>query len=281
LPYKTFSHLVPRSTTNAVEKTCRILCALTDPGIRRLVDIAGCTGIDKATALRILGILQQEGLVERDTAKHYRFGAEAYAMAAALREPRNLQVAARPALAELARTTGDTVLLLVRRGDESICVDREVGTFPIQASTVTVGTRLPLGGGAGSLALITWLDTVEADAILKRVRPRLERYPGLKLAAIRNEMLLARERGYAIFYDIFIKGIGAMAAPIRDMDGRPVAAVSTSSVSARIAERQDWIALNLVKAAQAIEAAVNGHPPASTRKTQPQKGTHEATRRRS
>ena len=44
------------STTSPMQKTCRILCALTDPKHRTLSTIATATGIDKASTLRILQV---------------------------------------------------------------------------------------------------------------------------------------------------------------------------------------------------------------------------------
>ena len=54
------------SSLSSVQKACRILSELSDPGPHRLSNIVGNTGIDKATAIRLLDMLIEEGFAVRD-----------------------------------------------------------------------------------------------------------------------------------------------------------------------------------------------------------------------
>ncbi len=247
------------STTSSVQKTARILCALSDPATRQLKHIAAATGIDKASVLRILNELSAEGLVHRkDSTKSYSYGVEMYAISAALSASANLRAVARPSLVRLAALSGDSVMLLVRSGIESVCLDRENGDFPIQAGAVDIGSRRPLASGSGSLALIAWLGRDEAEALLELVRPKIARYPGLSRTVLRNEIRAARTRGYTMFVNTIVDRIAAIACPVFAPDGHTIGALSVSSLSERMAGREKFLATAIMREAEAIQAAMRG-----------------------
>jgi DNA-binding IclR family transcriptional regulator len=276
------------STTSSVQKTARILCALSDPATRQLKHIAAATGIDKASVLRILNELCDEGLVHRkDSTKSYSYGVEMYAISAALSASANLRAVARPSLVRLAALSGDSVMLLVRSGIESVCLDRENGDFPIQAGAVDIGSRRPLASGSGSLALIAWLGRDEAEALLELVRPKIARYPGLSRTVLRNEIRAARTRGYTMFVNTIVDRIAAIACPVFAPDGHTIGALSVSSLSERLAGREKFLATALMREAESIQAAMKGtvdEPGVEDAATTPRKSAapsaSTATRRR-
>ncbi|MET0282567.1 MAG: IclR family transcriptional regulator [Luteibacter sp.] len=234
---------IKSSPTNAAEKTCRVLCALSDPRIRRMSDIAAATQISKVSVLRVLETLVAEGLVQRDqTSKEYSYGPEAYIMASALSARHDLRAAARPSLSRLAELTGDTVCLVVKAGMECVCLEREMGAFPIHASTLFVGSRRPPGVGSGPLAIFSWLDPAEREATLQHVKGRLKRYGGPTESRLREAAAETRERGYALVLGEVQTEIGAIAMILPDEQGRPLAAVTISSLKQRIREREQWLA---------------------------------------
>jgi DNA-binding IclR family transcriptional regulator len=49
----------------------------------------------------------------------------------------------------------DTVFLIIRSGNDCMCVDRIEDRYPIRALTIDGGVSRPLGIGAGSLARMT------------------------------------------------------------------------------------------------------------------------------
>ena len=249
------------STTTSVQKTARILCALSDPATRQLKHIAAATSIDKASVLRILNELCAEGLVHRkDSTKSYSYGVEMYAISAALSASANLRAVARPSLVRLAALSGDSVMLLVRSGIESVCLDRENGNFPIQAGAVDIGSRRPLASGSGSLALIAWLGRDEAEALLELVRPKIARYPGLSRTVLRNEIRAARTRGYTMFVNTIVDRIVGIACPVFAPDGHTIGALSVSSLSERMAGREKFLATAFMREAETIQAAMKGSP---------------------
>src|SRR6478752_6459505 len=71
---------------NAIQKVCAVLRVLAQSSPLRLTEIADATSLNKATTLRILGSLIEEGFVSRVTgAKTYELGQEARVMAVGAR----------------------------------------------------------------------------------------------------------------------------------------------------------------------------------------------------
>jgi DNA-binding IclR family transcriptional regulator len=242
------------SAINSVQKSCRILRSLTEPRVSRLSEIAAQAGLNKVTTLRILEVLSREGFVKRDDkTKTYSLGSEVFILAAALRDRDDLRARARPSLVRLAAMSEDSVLLSVRSGGtESVCVDREVGTFPIRANYLDIGSRRPLGIGAGAMALLAWQSEPEIEAILTLVEQRLPQYPKVTMAWLKNEIDRSRERGYSVFLNMLVDRMGAVGVPIFGADGRPVAAISVAALSDRLSSRMDQLVDMLKREAQIV-----------------------------
>jgi len=248
-------------TTSSVQKACRILRALTDARTTRLTDIAAAAGLDKATALRLLETLARDGFVTRDAeTKQYSIGTELFVLGAAALARFDPRPAVRPSLLRLANTFEDTAILSIPAGAESICVDVEEGRYPIRANYLQVGSRRPLGVGAGSLALLAWMSDAEVEAVMPAIAARLDRYPRITPALLARHVTEARRRGYAVLVDVVVERMGGIAVPIMGRDGRPVAALSVAALTDRVTERERLLAVALKREAAACEAQWNRAP---------------------
>ena len=248
------------SAINSVQKSCRILRSLTEPRVNRLSEIAAQAGLNKVTTLRILEVLSREGFVRRDDkTKTYSLGNEVFILSAALRDRDDLRARARPSLVRLAAMSEDSVLLSVRSGGtEAVCVDREIGPFPIRANYLDIGSRRPLGIGAGAMALLAWQSEAEIEAILQFVEQRLAQYPKISMTWLKNEMARSRERGYTLILNVLVDRMGAVGVPIFGADGRPVAAISIAALSDRLSSRTEQLVDMLKREAEIVSAGARG-----------------------
>ena len=106
---------------NAIQKVCAILRVLAQNSPLRLTEIADATSLNKATTLRILGSLIDEGFVSRVAgAKTYELGQEARVMAISARRTVDIAELAQPSLLRLSERSADTALLSVRSGVEAL-----------------------------------------------------------------------------------------------------------------------------------------------------------------
>jgi DNA-binding IclR family transcriptional regulator len=245
------------SSTNAPQKVCRILKILSNPESLRLADIAAGAELSAPTCLRILETLIEEGFVRKDPdqPKRYLLGEQAMLLGMALQARGHVRDRARPSLVRLAALSGDSVLLSTRVGLESVCVDREFGSFPIRANYLDVGSRRPLGAGAGSLALLAWLPPDECETVIGLIRPVLaERYPRISPQRLREEVQRSRANGYSLLLDVVIEQMGGVAVPVFGADGRPVAALSIAALSERITSRLPTLVKAMQQEAQLLSA---------------------------
>lgn len=243
------------SRPSPVQRALAVLRALSDPDVRRMSDVARATGLDPATTSRLLDMLVQEGFATRDDKRRYGIGPEVFQLADVGQRRVDLRQLAHPALQRLQESFEDTAVLTEASRGEAVCSDLVTGTFPVHANYVTVGTRRPLGVGAGSLAVLAWLPPAERARRLQQTARKLEHYPRLNAPSIAAEAEAARARGYVLFLDWVVAGMGGIAVPILDYDGRPVGALSVAALSERIRSREAAIARQLRQEARRITGA--------------------------
>jgi DNA-binding IclR family transcriptional regulator len=200
----------------------------------RLSDIAAAIGLHVATTHRLLSVLADEGLVEYDKrSRLYHLGSDLFALAAADKRRQSFLAFFRPVLMRLAAETGDTVYFSVRSGDEALCLARFEGPFPIRTLTLDVGDRRPLGVGAGSLALLAFLEPADVDRVSAASAHEYARF-GVSVEEVRGFVDKARALGYALNDSRILPGMTAFGLPVRTASGRVAAAISIAAISQRM-----------------------------------------------
>lgn len=220
----------------------------------RVADLCRAAGLERPTVYRLLATLLDGGHVARQGRFRYVPGPRMAALAPAGVLP-NRAVHLQPLLARISAAYGDAAFAIVREGPLSHCIARQVGTHPVQILVIEVGTRQPLGVGAAGLALLSALPDAEVDAIVAANAPRLAAYGGMTPERMRLLVRATRERGWSVIGNHATRGVLAVGVAVRDVHGRPVAAVSVATTLARMPrERQQLIA-------RALGAALQGLPP--------------------
>ena len=254
---KTPTRLPDVGASNAIGKVCEIFRVLSSAAPLRLSEISARTGFNRVTALRILDELVSQRFVARaGTPPRYSLGPEAVAMGSASSLTQDVRAAARPSLMRLADLSQDTVLLQVQSGAEAICIDRSVGRYPIQANFLHVGSRRPLGVGAGSMALLAWLPEPERDSILDVTTRHLADYPRINRGVLQAHIEAAQARGYVLMLDIVVSKVGAIGVPIRNREGEVVASMSIAALTERIVEREEMLSLAVLREVALIQKAI-------------------------
>jgi DNA-binding IclR family transcriptional regulator len=202
----------------------------------RLVDVQQEAGLSKPTAHRLLMSLVSHELVSQDPrTRVYRLGPalDTLRWVRAESGPDLRRICAAP-VQRLAEESGDTVFVMARDRLETVCTARESGSYPIRAITVEVGTRRPLGIGAGGIAILGTLPAAEARSILGSLSARFDEYRLTSLEYANRAVDQARRNGYGISDGQVVKGVRGVAVRVRDRTGAPVAAVGIAAIAERM-----------------------------------------------
>ena len=136
-------------------------------------------------------------------------------------------------LRRLARISEDTVFLLVRQGDYTVCLQREDGAFPVKIFSTRVGDIRPLGIGVGGMALLA----AATDDDVERIRGQhAQAFDAAGLQADRFQRVLAKTRrlGYAEMVDTVTEGVAGVGAIIPDATETSFAAISIAAIKPRM-----------------------------------------------
>ncbi len=227
------------SGIGVLDKAVDVLRATTAAPIG-LADLCSATGLPRATAHRLAVGLEVHGLLARDENGRWRPGPMLAALAAGA--PDRLVLAAAEVLPRLRDRTGESVQLYRPDGLSRVCIAVAEPMSGLR-DTVPLGSRLPMNAGSGGKVLTAWAELPTQRAVLTD--------------ASFSERTLAevRRRGWADSVAEREAGVASVSAPVRDLSGAVIAAVSVSGPVDRIGRRPGvrW-AGDLVEAAGALTA---------------------------
>lgn len=219
----------------AVSRAIALLKAFSDQQPEwALSELTQRVGLNKATVHRLLAALEAEQFITRNPATGgYRLGPALIVLGGYAVRANELPVVARPALEELAESTGETTTLEVLAGDAVMILD-EVSSRHLLGIAQDVGMRLPLHATSTGKLLLAHLPEAEAAAVLGAQRRALTDNTVTSPAVLRRQLGEIRASGCAVTSGELELGFTAVAAPVRDASGRVVAAVSVGGPSSRL-----------------------------------------------
>lgn len=252
--------------TQSIERAAhvlRIIASRNSAGLR-LVDISKQAKLERPTAHRILKCLMVEGLIKQSKeTRRYFLGHLIFELGLAASSSFNLRDICHPSLVRLAEKSGDTIFLTIRSGADSVCIDRVEGSFPIKTLTLEIGTRRPLGVGAGGLALLMKLPDHTQQEIIFANALRLAAYNNLTVPAVMMLLQRCQELGFARNDAQVTPGATSVALPIRSRSGEPILAISVGAISSRMTEeRQKELVSMLRTEIKTLEGSIEdtAHP---------------------
>ncbi len=221
-----------------VVRALKLIAAHAPEGMR-FTDLARELDLEPPTAHRLLKALASEQMLARDAhSRRYNLGPLVFelGLSSASRFGPTLRATCAPVRAERAASTGDTSFLFVRSGDDTVCVSRVEGTYPIQTPMVPLGSRQPLGVNAGGLALLSALPEVEMNRVLAAIAPRLAKHGDLKVEELRRYCGEAQSAGFALIANRAAPGVSAVGLPITGATTTPIAAITVATTEARMTD---------------------------------------------
>ena len=223
--------------------------------------LARSAGLPRATALRLIRTLEEEGFLLRPGAgDRVVLGPALVALARAASAGTVLLELARARLDELAAGLRETVTLSIVAPDRDLDVVYQIdGPYQMRPRD-WVGQRFPLHASSSGKVLLASDDEILA-ALLRRPLPRVAPATISRPRALRRELAEVRRRGYATTVDELEEGLAGVSVGITDTAGSLVGVINVSGLRQRL-ERAGLatVADRVRVAATAIEAELRtGH----------------------
>lgn len=240
-------------TVRSVERAISVLMFIADnPIALGLSEISRNVGLDKATTLRLIATLENEGLVRQESnSRNYILGPSV----SRLINPMHMDIRriCKPHLEQLVRSTGETACLIVRRGLEHVIAEAVSAQYEL-CMAPNIGTTAPIHAGASGKCFLAFLSDDEAKAVIKTTKLKaITKDTITNPESYRRQMTKVRRQGYGISQGEIHPGGAAVAAPIFDRSGEVVAVVDLRGPQLRLDRMKlNQLAPLVVKCADAI-----------------------------
>ncbi len=227
-----------------------------------LTKLAQAVALAPSTAHRLLTTLEQERYVRFDAERRlWSIGVQGFLVGCAFLKTRDLIGVARPVMRTLVDQCRTTVNLAVQDGSNAIYVHRIERPAVARAGS-SQGGQVPLFCSAVGKALLAGKSDGEIDPFLPEDMRRLTANTLISRSALRANIALTRERGFAVDDEERVVGLRCVAAPVFNEAREPIAAISISGPSTRISpEAIPQLGAMLRQAADGITSRLGGARP--------------------
>ena len=197
-----------------------------------LSEVAAATGLSRAAARRFLHTLVRLGYMYNSNGRFSlrpRILELGYAYLSSLTLPE----VAMPHLEELVEQVRESSSVSELDGEDVVYIAR-VPTKRIMTVAISVGTRFPAYATSMGRVLLADMPDEWLDGYLSHVS--LHHFTGHTITSpgeLRQELRKIRARGWALVDQELEEGVRSIAAPVRDADGKAIAAVNISTHAGR------------------------------------------------
>lgn len=200
-----------------------------------ITEIAQRLELHKSTASGLIYSLEQGGYLDQNPEnRKYRLGLKFLERSTVLLGQIEIREVARPFLFELRDWAQESINLAIHDQSEVVYIERYLSEQGLSYHNV-VGKRAPVHSTALGKAILSELPVEEAEEILQSYKFKSKtEYTLTTVEAVLKDLVVSKERGFAL--DDQEHGLGGrcVASPIFDHHFQPIAAVSISVPLARI-----------------------------------------------
>jgi IclR family pca regulon transcriptional regulator len=216
-----------------------------------VADVATLVGITRTAARRFALTLEYLGYASQ-SAGGYRLAPGVLEIGDAYLRSNPLSDAAYPHLQELVRSVGETASLTVLY-KRRVYYTARVAADRIVTANIAVGTSVPAYSTATGRVLLGGLAPDELEGYLSSIEPAT----GFDPEYVREKIAEALGRGWALADQELTRGIRSVAVPLRDPEGRIVAALNIAAHATRVdttALENDFLPLLQSAAQRTVDA---------------------------
>ncbi len=238
-------------------RTLEILRAFSTPPHRfSLAELTGVLALDKGQTYRSLKTLEEAGFLRYNDDGRFSLTPllNVLSVAAIGAQSASLAELAAPYLNHLASETGESVHLFALVDDQAVCVGIRESKHPVRLSAA-LGATAPLHAGASPKAMLAFLPAAEQERVLSELPnyPKYTEQTLLDADTLRKALEKICTQGYAVSDEDVDAGARGVGAPIFDLTGSVVGAISVGGPAYRVDDTTLYTFSGLiVQSAQAI-----------------------------
>jgi DNA-binding IclR family transcriptional regulator len=220
---------------------------------KSLSELSKKASFNQSTTHRVISALKSRGYVRQNPSNSkYRLTLKLFELGNKIMKRFNIKEAAEPILKELAKKTQESIYLIIRDGDDALCVDRIDGNPFFRILSLEIGGRQPLHLGAAPKVLLAFTDEYEIDRIIEE--KGLEAWTAHTITnpiKLKDELNKIRKQGYAFSASDVTEGVAAIGFPIFNSESNVIAAISTAGMKDSFTEERINEVIEMLKNASA------------------------------
>jgi IclR family acetate operon transcriptional repressor len=219
----------------SVTRSLRILEAVAQHQPVTVGELTKLFGLPKSTVQRTLVTLAEAGWLRanrKDTTR-WEVGARVLAVRPAALQGSSLFAAARDPMVRLRDKVNETIHLSVPDALQCMVVVDRVDCDHAVRTFHTIGDTSPLHATATGRAVLAHLPKQDVEEFIARGLERYSETTPTDPEELRTELRRIRTDGYAFNGNQYRPGVCAIAAPVLDEDGTPLATVAISMPESR------------------------------------------------
>lgn len=198
-----------------------------------VTEAAKLTSLSRPATRRILLTLENLGFATSEDG-HFSLTAKVLSLGYSYISSKNLWEMAQPHMQKLVTQTGESTSISVLDGSDIIYVVR-IPTKRIMTISLEVGSRLPAYATSMGQVLLAHLPTEELNHYFKTTDLQAwTKKTVIDETKLKERFAQIKKDGWAFIEQQLEEGLSSLAAPIRNYEGRVIAAINISSQANRI-----------------------------------------------
>lgn len=219
----------------SVRKAITLLRAAAEDRSANVSSLARAAGLPRATALRMIQTLEQEGFLLRNPGDdRVLLGPELLRLARNTDEQLLLREVSRSVIGDLVETVRESVTLSVVAPDGGLDLVYEVDAPHQLRPRSWVGQRFPLHASASGKVLLATYDEERLERFLLEPLVRFTPSTITTAEALRSELDRVREQGYAFVVDEQEEGLSSIGTGINGQTDELLGVVCVSGPTQRL-----------------------------------------------
>lgn len=193
-------------------------------------------------------MMAQDALRYEKATKTYQLSFSVLQSVLDMLRTRNLALVAQPELGQLRDLSGETAVIAVDDGKQSLNMGHALSNHPIRMGD-RLGSTYPYHCSSTGKVFAAYFPQDRLRTFLNEPLPARTAHTIQNRAELEHELNETRRRGYAITNEELVEGRRAIAAPIFDGSGTVVGAIALSGPSFRVTPARVPALIEAVKAA--------------------------------